>query len=236
MKKKLFILIQVLLIGSLISTAYSADQKKPFTLKKGKTALIIVDMQNEFVRDGGLFQTKSAKATFDTNKKLIEFFRKNGIPVVYTKMIYSFDSLRVKLVKATRPDLIEAKCLYPGHKRYFPDVKKELDVTDIVEEIYPQKGDYIIEKYVYDAFQGTYLDNLLHGLEIENVVVTGTTTHCCVESTAKGAFSHDFKSVIVSDAISTYASESYSNEILNYFARLWGRVMTTDEVIKELSQ
>ena len=48
--------------------------KKPFILTRGKTALVVVDLQNEFVRDGGLIQVKDAKATLDTNKKLIAFF------------------------------------------------------------------------------------------------------------------------------------------------------------------
>ena len=52
--------------------------EKPFILGRGKTALVVVDLQNEFVRDGGLIQVKDAKATLDTNKKLIEFFRKNA--------------------------------------------------------------------------------------------------------------------------------------------------------------
>lgn len=211
--------------------------EKPFVLSRGKTALVVVDLQNEFVRDGGLIQVKDAKATLDTNKKLIGFFRKNAMPIVYTKMSLHDDwALPMKMIRFTEPDRIQGKALLPGHKRYFSDVRRELDVTDIVAEVYPENGDHIINKSWFDAFNGTNLGALLHGLSIEYVLVTGTVTHICVESTAKGAFNHGYFPVIVSDGISSFAPEHFIKEMLNQFARLWGREMTSLEVIQELSE
>ena len=211
--------------------------EKPFILRRGKTALVVVDLQNEFVRDGGLIQVKDAKATLDTNKKLIAFFRENAMPVIYTKMFLHDDwALPMKMIRFTEPDRIKGKALLRGHKRYFADVGKELDVTDIVAEVYPEKGDHIIYKNWFDAFNGTHLDSFLHGLSIEYVLVTGTVTHICVESTAKGAFNHGYFPVIVSDGISSFAPEHFIKELLNQFAGLWGRVMTSLEVIQELSE
>ena len=210
---------------------------KPFTLQGGKTALIVVDLQNEFVRDGALIQVKDAKATLGTNKKLVDFFRKKGLPVVYTRMSLHEDwALPMRMIKFTEADRIHGKALLPGHKRVFTDVGKELDVTDIVEEVYPQKGDHVINKNWFDAFNGTHLGPLLHGLSVEFVVVTGTVTHICVESTAKGAFNHGYFPVIVSDGVSSFAPEHFIKELLNQFGNLWGRVMTSVEVIQELSQ
>ena len=209
----------------------------PFILEREKTALIVVDLQNEFVRDGGLIQVKDAKATLDTNKKLIEFFRKNRMPVVFTKMSLHDDwALPMKMIRFMEPDRIRAKALLPGHKRVFTDVSKELDVTDIVEEVYPAKGDHLIHKHWFDAFNGTHLGSLLHGLSVEYVLVTGTVTHICVESTAKGAFNHGYLPVIVSDGVSSFAPEHFIKELLNQFGNLWGRVMTSTEAMRELSR
>ena len=209
----------------------------PFRIQRGKTALIVVDLQNEFVRDGGLIQVKDAKATLDTNRKLIEFSRKKGVPVVYTKMSLHDDwALPMRMIRFKEPDRIRGKALLPGHKRLFTDAGKELDVTDIVEEVYPDKGDHIIHKHWFDAFNGTHLGPLLHGLSVEYVLVTGTVTHICVESTAKGAFNHGYFPVIVSDGVSSFAPEHFIKELLNQFADLWGRVMTSVEVMEELSQ
>ena len=158
------------------------------------------------------------------------------MPVVYTKVFSRYDNVRVKLIKALRPEaLLRDKALVPGQKRYFSDVEKELEVTDIIDEIYPKQGDYIIEKDLFDSFHATHLDDLLRGLGIGYVVVTGTITNVCVESTAKGAFNHGYFPVIASDASSSDAPESYIDQIFTYFRRHWGRVMTSDEVIGELS-
>jgi nicotinamidase-related amidase len=216
--------------------AYKAPEK-PFLLERRKTALVVVDLQNEFVRDGGLIQVKDARATLDTNKTLIKFFRNNAMPVIYTKMSLHDDwALPMKMIRFMEADRIEGKALLRGHKRFFTDVRKELDVTDIVAEVYPEKGDHIINKNWFDAFNGTHLDRLLHGLSIEYVVATGTVTHICVESTAKGAFNHGYFPVIVSDGVSSFAPEHFIKELLNQFGRLWGRVMTSLEVIQELSE
>lgn len=210
---------------------------KPFVLERRKTALVVVDLQNEFVRDGGLIQVKDAKATLNTNKKLIEFFRKNAIPVIYTRMSLHDDwALPMKMIRFTEPDRIQDKALLPGHKRFFTDVGKELDVTDIVAEVYPEKGDHVIHKKWFDAFNGTHLDRLLHGLSVEYVLITGTVTHICVESTAKGAFNHGYLPVIISDGVSSFAPEHFIKELLNQFTALWGRVMSSLEVVQELSE
>ncbi len=211
--------------------------RKPFILERGKTALVVVDLQNEFVRDGGLIQVKDAKATLDTNKKLIAFFRKSSMPVIYTKMSLHDDwVLPMRMIRFTEPDRIQGKALLPGYRRYFPDVGKELEVTDIVAEVSPKKGDHIIHKKWFDAFNGTHLSSLLHGLSIEYVLVTGTVTHICVESTAKGAFNHGYLPVIVSDGVSSFAPEHFIKELLKQFAGLWGRVMTAREAIQELCE
>jgi len=209
--------------------------RTPFTLKRGKTALIVVDLQNEFVRDGGLIQVNDAKATLDTNRRLIKFFRKKAMPVIYTKMSLNGDwALPMKMIRFTEPDRIQGKALLPGHKRVFTDIGKKLDVTDIVEEVYPEAGDHIIHKNWFDAFNGTHLGPLLQGLSIEYVVVTGTVTHICVESTAKGAFNHGYFPVIVSDGTSSFAPKPFIKELLNQFSNLWGRVMISVEVMQEL--
>jgi nicotinamidase-related amidase len=209
----------------------------PFKIQRGKTALIVVDLQNEFVRDGGLIQVKDAKASLDTNRKLIGFFHKMGMPVVYTRMSLHDDwALPMKMIRFKEPDRVQGKALMSGHKRFFTDVERELEVTDIVEEVYPERGDHIVHKHWFDGFNGTHLGPLLHGLSVEYVVVTGTVTHICVESTAKGAFNHGYSPVIVSDGVSSFAPEHFIRELLNQFANLWGRVMTSAEVMQELSQ
>lgn len=210
-----------------------------FILEKNKTALIIVDMQNEFVRDGGKLQVPESRSTIDANKRILTFFRKRGMPVIYTRIVNRFQTLRKMYSYIRKPSQVSDQTLVPGHMRYFSDVKKTLDVTDIIEEVYPQDGDYVIVKDYYDAFHGTELDVLLRSLHIRYVVVTGTDTHICVGSTAKSALSHNYGPVLVSDAISSGAvgtvPEVVTDLYLRYFALIWGRVMTSEQIFHELS-
>lgn len=243
MKRILGFFLVFIVTSCLLSTAHAAEPLtfstahavKPFTLEKGKTALIVVDMQNDFVRDGGLRQTKAAKATLSAIKKLIDFFHSSNMPVIYTRVVNRFKNFRVKLSLSTRPRAMEGNPIVPGHKRYFSDVKKELDVVDVVDEIYPQKGDYVIDKDLFDSFLGTNLDFILKSHGIQYVLVTGTATDTCVETTAKGAFNHGYDASIVSDAVSSSASDPFIKELLAKFGIVWGRVMTSDEAIQELS-
>ena len=232
-KMRTQILCVIVLTFCFIAAAYAAP---PFTPEKGKTALIVVDMQNDFVRDGGILQTKAAKATLGANKKLIDYFHAAKMPVIYTRIVNRNENLRVRLMSFGRPDALKANAIVPGFKRFYPDVKKELDAADVVDEIYPAKGDIVIDKDLFDAFQGTNLDLLLKANGIQTVLVTGTVTQICVDSTGKGAFNHGYNSVLISDAISTDASEPFVKELLTNFGRLWGRVMTSDQAIQELSR
>jgi nicotinamidase-related amidase len=65
--------------------------------------------------------------------------------------------------------------------------------------------------------------------------VTGTVTHICVESTAKGGFNQGYFPVIVSDGVSSFAPDGFIKELLTQFESLWGRVMTSDQAMRELS-
>jgi nicotinamidase-related amidase len=216
----------------------NGQEKKLFTFEHEKTALIIVDMQNEFVRQGGLIYVEDAIKTVPDIQKLIKAFRRKKMPIVYTKAMGLASSIAVPTLKRRyyeilHPDWIEEKACVKGHKRYFPDVGKKLDCSDIIEEIYPEPSDIIIEKAFYNAFQDTILEYILRGLKVEYLVVVGTATHVCVESTAKGAFDRQFMVAIVSDGVSSYLPDLHAG-VLKSFKMMWGRVMTADEVIGEL--
>jgi nicotinamidase-related amidase len=232
--KRVFAVFSLLVLVT-AANVYAEDIKY-FKLTKGKTALIVVDMQNDFVRDGGKLVVKTAKATLQPIKKLIDFFRTNNMPVVYTKVVNRNDNLRAKFGNIKDPSRAKDHVIEPGYMRHFTDVNKKLDVTDVVEEIYPTGKDYIVVKDYYDAFHGTHMDVLLRSLGIEYVVVTGTVTHLCVETTAKGAFQHHYGPVLVSDCISTWMPDAFVSGMLGQFTKFFGRVLTSDEVVKEMSK
>ena len=83
--------------------------------------------------------------------------------------------------------------LLEGLPRYYQDVGKELDCSDIIDELYPEPGDPIVEKFGYGAFHNTNLDDLLKARHVESVLVTGTVTQICVEETARESFKRGYR-------------------------------------------
>jgi nicotinamidase-related amidase len=123
--------------------------------------------------------------------------------------------------------------LLEGSQTYRADVQKELDCTEIIDELTPALGDPIIEKFGYGAFHGTPLADTLHALDIEAVVVTGTVTQICVEETAREAFHHGFRRTLVEDAVSSFAPDLHAATLKN-FAMKFGWVQRSDAVVRAL--
>lgn len=212
---------------------FRSEGAKIFTLDPDKTALVVVDMQNEFVRKGGLIYVEDAIRTIPNIKRLVQAFRQRKRPIVYTKAInLDLPSLKAKFNSILYPERVKEKSCVKGLRRHFQDVGTTLDCTDVVEEIYPEAGDIVIEKAFRNAFESTPLDHILRVFKIEYLVIVGTATHVCVDSTAKGAFDREYMAAIVSDAVSSYHADLQA-ATLKGFQMMWGRVMTTEEVLEE---
>ena len=205
-----------------------------FAIEPSRAALIIVDMQNDFVREGAPAYVPDAKKTIPNHQTLINTCREKGIPVIYTKFY-------APPVRTTWTEFAKAladppkNLLLRGLKRYYPDVKKELDVNEVVDELSPKAGDYIVEKHWYDGFFDTPLDSYLKARGVKYVIITGTVTEICVEATTKGAYHRQFYPVVVSDAVSSIDPEA-AKVVLKLLDRRWARVATTSEVMGELKK
>jgi nicotinamidase-related amidase len=151
-------------------------------------ALLIVDMQNDFVREGAPMEVPDARATIPQHQELLAFCRETGIPIIYTKFVAGPKrTLLWEWSPQLEPPIWACQ---RGFRRFYADVDKDLDCTDIIEEIYPETNDYIVEKYGYGAFSNTSLEDILRSRHVESLVVTGTVTQICVEETAREAFHH----------------------------------------------
>jgi nicotinamidase-related amidase len=195
-------------------------------------ALLIVDMQNDFVRRGAPLEVPDARATLPAHQRLIDAARRRGLPVVYTKFLSHPEYyLLWEWSPQCRPP---TKCCWKGHHRYYEDVGRELDCTDVVEEIFPEPGDAIVEKYGYGAFHETPLASLLRARGVRSVLVTGTVTQICVEETARAAFHHGFRTTLVADAVSSYAPDLHAATLKN-FAMKFGWVEDSGTLLQHLA-
>lgn len=197
-----------------------------------KTALVIVDMQNDFVRKGAPMEVSDAKNTIEANKMLIAAFRKKNLPIIYTKFLATPEP---SLIYQWSPKLAApVNACKKGFKRHYADVNKELECSDVIDELRPGNEDIIIEKYGYGAFHNTRLDSVLKSLDITSLVVTGTVTQICVEETAREAFHYGYKTTVVSDAVSSFAPDLH-NAMLKNFAMKFGWVKSAKEVVAGVS-
>lgn len=197
-----------------------------------KPALLIVDMQNDFVRTGAPMEVPDARATIPQLQQLIRFCRGADIPVIYTRFLAG---TAPRLLWNWSPKLAPPlKACNRGYKRYYADVRDSLECTDIVQELQPAKGDLIIDKFGYGAFHETKLDSCLRAAGIRSLIVVGTVTQICVEETAREAFHHGYKTTLVADGVSSYMPDLHAATIKN-FAMKFGWVNNTDDILKQLA-
>ena len=158
-------------------------------LDASRTAVIVVDMQNDFVNPRGRLFVPSAPATVPRIKRLLEKAREAAVMTIFTKDTH-----------------------YPGDPEFSiwgEHVVKGSWGWEIVDELKPVEGEIVIEKTRYDAFYGTPLDDLLRAYGIENVVVVGTVANICVLHTVAGAALRWYKVVVPVDAISALNEFDY---------------------------
>ena len=196
-------------------------------------ALLVVDMQNDFVRVGAPLEVPEARPTIPVQQALIGACRELRVPVIYTKFVAG--PQRILLWEWSPVHAPPVCCCWKGFLRHYPDVVEELDCSDIIGELYPEPGDPIVDKFGYGAFHDTNLDDLLKDRHVQSVLVTGTVTQICVEETARESSKRGYPTTIVSDAVSSYMPDLHA-AVLKNFALKFGWVSPAAEVIAELRQ
>ena len=204
---------------------------KAFPLLPEKSALVVVDMQNDFVRVGAPLEVPDARETIGVHLELLDWFRSRRRPVVFTRFVAGpSPTLMWKWSPEIAPPVC---CCWPGFMREYGDIEGERDCVAVIDELAPLPGEAQIDKYGYNAFHRTRLTDLLAARGADTVVITGTVTQICVEDTARGAFHEGFQAAIVADAVSSYAPE-LQRASLQTLAMKYGRVVTADEALREL--
>jgi len=146
------------------------------------TALVVVDMQNDFVKPGGALVVASAAETIPAIQRLLTLARSHRMPVFYTQDTHE-------------PGDIE----FPIWGQH---VLRGSWGWRIIDELAPQTGDRVIEKLRYDGFFGTSLDHELRMKKIATVIVCGTVANICVLHTAGSAALRGYAVILPVDAIS----------------------------------
>jgi nicotinamidase-related amidase len=195
-------------------------------------ALVVVDMQNDFVRAGAPLEVPEARLTIAATLRLLAAFRSRRLPVLYTRFLsLEADNLFWRWSPECHP---ATRACWPGHLRDYADASGPRPCTDVIDELAPEPGEPIVDKLGYGAFHGTDLDVRLRALGVRSLVVAGTVTQICVEETAREAFHHGYATTVVADAVSSFAPDLHAASLRN-LAMKFGWVANADDVIAALA-
>ena len=177
-----------------------------FLLKPDHCALVIIDMQRDFVMPGGFGETLGNDVTpchaiIPTLERVLDAFRTAGLPVIHTRECHQPDLSDCPPAKRTRgnPKLRigdigpMGRILIAGEQG-----------ADIVPELYPVDGEIIIDKPGKGAFFATGLDEILRQGGIEQLIFAGVTTEVCVQSTMREANDRGYEGLLLTDCTESY--------------------------------
>lgn len=187
-------------------------EPEPITVDPARTAVVIIDMQRDFLEPGGFGETLGndvslLSAAIEPCKALLAGARRHGMLVIHTREGHRPDmsdappakvergvpSARIGDVGPMGRILIRGE---PGH--------------DIVSELYPIAGEPVIDKPGKGAFYATDLQSVLRNRGIENLIVCGVTTEVCVNTTVREANDRGYRCVVLADCCASYFPEFHA--------------------------
>jgi len=196
-----------------VTQIVSLDAKpESIAIDPARTAVIVIDMQNDFGSKGGMFDRagidiSGIQQAVGPTARVLAAARRMGIKIVYLKMGYRSDLSDLGAPDAKNRAL-HLQRLGVGQASKGPDGKeyrvliRDTWGTDIVTELKPQVEDIVMYKHRFSGFYQTDLDLELKKAGINHLIVTGCTTSICVESTIRDAFFRDYLCVLLTDCTS----------------------------------
>jgi len=163
-------------------------------------ALIINDMENDFVDEKGALRVDTAIDCVEPIKKLKAKMKKEGAPVIYVCDTH-----------------------FKGDKEFEKWGSHTVDGTwgaAVIDELNPDENDYVIKKWRYSAFFATPLEMLLRQLQVDTIVLTGVLTDVCIQHTAADAYFRGFKTVVPRSCTATISDER-KEYALNFIKQMY---------------
>ena len=222
----------------MVSVIVNAEPQ-PVSIDVDRTALVIIDMQRDFLEPGGFGEAlgndvSRLNAAVGPCMALLESARGNGLFVIHTREGHRADMADAPKAKVERgaPSLrigdsgpmgrilIRGE---PGH--------------DIVADLYPRPGESVIDKPGKGAFFATDLHLILQNRGIENLIVCGVTTEVCVNTTVREANDRGYRCIVPSDCCASYFQEFHDVALRMIKAQggIFGWVSDSARVIEALS-
>jgi nicotinamidase-related amidase len=197
-----------------------------------RTAIIVVDMQGVFCNPDGAVYIPDAVKVVEPIQRIMEAGRKAGVPIIYLRHV----------VRGDGSDTGRMRDIYPGVDAI---LDRSLESVQIIAPLAPKQGDIVVDKLFFSGFHNTDLDSILRAHDIDTIVITGTVTNVCCESTVRDAVHREYKVIVVSDACAaqpypdmgwgSLTAEEVQRVTLTVMAHEFGEVTTTTDLIDRLA-
>jgi ureidoacrylate peracid hydrolase len=198
-------------------------------LRNTQTALIVVDVQNDFCHSQGAISKRNVDLT-DVRKNvvptLISFIgkcRESGMPVVFVRTIHTDWTNSPSWLGRMGGTVGKLPiCEANSHGSEFYGVE-------------PRAGDHIVTKHRYSGFVGTDLDMVLRSRGTETLLFTGVATNVCVETTARDGFNLNYHVIFVEDCCGAFSPEEHSSALTN-ISKYFGIVSDSKTITKIMKE
>ena len=178
-----------------------------------KTALLIVDMQRDFLENSPLSTPRTARAA-ENIRKLLDGIRGLGIPVVYICDCHS----------ESDPEL----CHWPKH------TMKGTAGAEIIDILAPAAEDKVFYKNSFNAFSSGELNPYLHENRVSRLIVTGVHTTICITETVMRAYYLGYDTVVPQECVEAYSDEEQLFGLNQLRSNYQTRILSTEELLREL--
>ena len=202
------------------------DGRAQMEIEPGRTALLVVDMIDEFVKPNwSPYWIPEATRQVPTIRRVIGAFHAAELPVIFLAYEVGVQGRNFPITETLVP-------IGEDVANYASSILQEVA---IFEDLAPEERDLVVLKHCYSGFHGTELDLVLRGLEISTLVISGTMTNYCCGATAREAFWHGYKVLFGSDINSTDDPQLHDAE-LQTLRRGFARIMSSDDIVDALSR
>lgn len=205
---------------------------RPFGWEPQSTALLIIDMQQGFIRPGSPLEVPMAREQIPAIAEVLAAFRERELPVAFTRFVVREDQYIPFYRTIARQRGMDA---LSADSPFAPDA----DDAVVVSELAPRRGEPVVDKIAYDGFADTTLELLLRSRGVDTLVIAGTVVNWCVDSTLRAAFHRRFNAIVLADGVSGYdhagaSGQKWVAQELDMFAEAFAVVMDAGELLAAL--
>ena len=165
-----------------------------------KPALLLIDMQNDFVLNGKPLQVQRAGIIIPHIRAVLDHFRSRGLPIFH-------------VVRVHHPDGSDVEIMRQEIFKKTPFAVEGTTGAAVIDELTPVAGEYLLPKIRMSAFIGTGLDLTLRTLGVDTVVVAGIQTPNCIRTTVFDAVAYNYQTCIIDDATAAQTEDIHHQNI-----------------------